>query len=60
MKNYAWYTPATTNRDSIPNCALDQKVPDNRPPFFEKNGGLFSSTFGSKAQCGLKLQFDLA
>ena len=39
-KNYAWNSRVTTNRDLRPNCASDQKVEENRPPF-EKMGIFF-------------------
>ena len=45
-KNYVWNSPATKNRDLRPNCALDKKVEENRPPFFrEKNGVCFLQLF---------------
>ena len=32
----AWYSCTTTILDLRPNCALNQKVEENRPPFFSK------------------------
>ena len=53
-KNYAWIVGATTDCDLRLNHASDQKVEKNRPPFFWKNRGQFSSTFLSEAWFGLQ------